>query len=477
MNPLVILAVLYGLITLGSASILYFSFKGRVDTSGRYFLLAEILTLFLLAQVMLVNINPDLISPYTLFAQNVIHTSSEIAVLFSIYSLTRKIHFKQYLMSVFVGVLYYLFLEVCRVLDPKSSVLLYGISTTGIALTTYAILKSTKNDELNNNLFLRWIGYTEICLTCFGVLRIISYFSDTPLVPRYPTTQTVFFHIFLVVIGVFRYFSYQSLRISWVDDSSMKHNQLNQNLVKLVREKNQFLEGLISSNRALGISALANSLAHQLSQPITGVILQTEVVKRDLKDLGNHQTSVETLNAVTEQLSKLSTLVNNLRKLFGAQESTYMSFNLREACNEVLDVITPTLEAKSIALTKLYENNPTAFGNPVHIQQVLINIFNNAIDSIESSHKQLKKINLIVSEYETFAVISIQDTGSGIATHIAPTIFELYKSTKKEGLGIGLWLSKTIIDKHNGYITAINNPQGGAIVEIRIPLANQFRGN
>ena len=189
----------------------------------------------------------------------------------------------------------------------------------------------------------------------------------------------------------------------------------------------------------------------------------------------NQEKSVQILDTVTEQLSKISALVTNLRRLFGTKESEFKPFNLQTACNEVLEIIKPTLYSKNIALTKYYADSLIVIGNPIQIQQVLINLFNNAVDAIdavENTKSQDRKIDLIISQDQSFAVIAIKDTGGGISPKIESSVFELYQSTKSDGLGIGLWLCKIIIDKHHGSLTASNQLAGGSVFEIRLPLAN-----
>lgn len=463
--------------TLGSASILYFSFSGKVDTSGKYFLLSESLMILVVLQVIATNLYPDRINEGILFLGNFIHIASELAIFFSIYSLTRKISSKKYLAALFFAAIYSGVVEFCRSLDPKLPILVVSLCSAFIGLATYSICRSPLNEGLNENLFLRWIRYIEIGLVCFASLRIASYFSDNPITPRQPSTSVSVLYALFVALSVFRYISYQSLRISWVDPKTNSENPLNRNMMKLVKEKNQFLQGLISSNRAIGISALANSLAHQLSQPITGVILQTESVKRDLGKLAGQEKTIGALNTVTSQLERLSELVNNLRRLFSGQGSEFHLANLQDACNEILEIIEPTLKSKNIQLVKRYKSSPLILGNTVQIQQVLINLFNNAVDAIVMSNTQVREIILTVSEGNTYALISIQDSGNGIDKEIKASMFELYQTTKNEGMGIGLWLSKEIIDRHEGTIHATNSAQGGAIFEIRLPLCNQSDGD
>lgn len=463
--------------TLGSASILYFSFREKVDASGKYFLLSESLMILVMIQVIGTNLYPEYINPITLFAGNFLYMTADAAMLFSIYALTQNISTKKFFSILLFAAIYSILIELFRLWDPKLPILIFSLWSAAIALVTYFACKFPKNKELNENLFLKWIRYVEIGLLCFAILRIASYFTENLITPREPTTTVSLLYTVFVALSVFRYISYQSLRISWIDPRSDIENPLNRNMMKLVKEKNQFLQGLISSNRAIGISSLANSLAHQLSQPITGVILQTESVKRDLSELGGQEKSIATLNTVTDQLTRLSELVNNLRRLFSGRGSEFHSVNIQEACNEILEIIEPTLKSNNIELIKLYKCNPLVLGNTIQIQQVFINLFNNAIDAIVLSNSPAREIKLTISESNSYALISIQDSGNGIPKDIQASMFELYQTTKKEGMGIGLWLCKEIADRHEASIFATNSVQSGAIFEIRIPLIKETDGD
>lgn len=477
MNTFVLVLVTPTLLTIVSASTLYFSFKGRVDSSGRYFLLAEFLWLLALLIVITLNIWPHFVTTASFYTLSVVTLFSEVSILLSIKALTKKIDIRESIYWILFVLTYCGSIEYCRAfINPKLPLLLFSGFSLCVTSITYMTCKRINSNGLENNLFIKWITYTVVGLTAIHVLRFFSFFSDASMQPYNPAPlPTALFSVWFS-INLIRYFSYLALRVSWIDPEAINDNPLNQNLIKLANEREEFLQGLISSNRALGISALANSLAHQLSQPITGVILQTESVKRDLTDQGGQEKSVQTLNIVTEQLGKVSALVTNLRKLFGTQGIEFRSFSIQEACDEVLELIKPTLKSKNISLVKVYHSNPINFGNPIQVQQVLINIFNNAIDAIGDSKTQDREISLSIFEDQSSAIITIKDTGSGIASNIASALFDLYQSTKPNGLGIGLWLSKTIIDKHQGSITASNHPEGGAIVKIRLPLSKLPHG-
>ncbi|MBU3638747.1 sensor histidine kinase [Polynucleobacter sp. AP-RePozz3-80-G7] len=480
MNSIVTLASLFGLMTLLSASVLYFSFKGKMDGSGKYFLAAELLMLFALSQVITTNLAPATRQPIVFLLGTILITASDISVLFSIFSLTRTVKFRTYIFTVLMVVIYCMLIEYARIkIDSNLPALLTAIPSALIALVTYMVCTKPLDHELKSNIFLKWITYTEVILLLLALTRIASYFYGAPILPRNPPAPAILIYVLFTATCIFRYISYQSLRISWINADADRINPLNQNLAKAIQEKNKLLEGLISSNRKIGISALASSLAHQLSQPITGLSFQIHTAKYDLLKLQEAQNSVRILDKASLELEKLTDLVNGLRRLFGRQETEFEKINVVDTCNKVIELIKPTLEANGISLATNFESRPIIIGNMIQLQQVLINIFNNAIYSIGTTKHEYKKIVIEVSEGSKLASISIGDSGPGIDPNILPDIFELYKTTKKEGLGVGLWLSKTIIERHKGCIKVANDKNLGAIFNIEIPLAghDEIQGN
>ena len=167
----------------------------------------------------------------------------------------------------------------------------------------------------------------------------------------------------------------------------------------------------------------------------------------------------------------LSKANDNLRQLFNEKKSSFHSFGLVDASNEVLEIIEPSLSPKNIDLVKDFYANPIVYGDAIQIQQVLINLFNNAADAIQAKGNKGGKITLTIGVIGTNAYIQLQDSGIGLDLNLLPSIFDLHYTTKEDGLGVGLWLCKTIIKNHNGSISASNSPAEGALFEVQIPLA------
>jgi signal transduction histidine kinase len=472
MSALAALSITYLLITICSAGILYFSFKGKIDDSGKYFFLGELTILPGIFGVALSSINPEYLGPPLFFTINLSVWVAHVCVLFSIYALSHDIDKRKFLLSVCLGLVYATVIEIYRSTNPpiQSLTLIASTADAILCFWAYALCRSTQDSALRKNLFFNWIKNIELMLGIFACIRILSCFSDEPINPRVPTLAAIIFYILFLILNIFRYISYQSLRISWVDYRTYSVNPLNSNMAVVTQEKNHLIQGLIASNRVIGIGALASSLAHQLSQPLTAIGLQTETLKRDLNHSGGNQVAVLMLDKINSQLRKLTNLVKNLRQLFNSNIHDFHKIDLVLTVNELLEIIEPTFESKKIRLTKIISDNITIMGDAIQIQQVLINLLNNAIDAISVADPKSREIKITIHSNDDFAIIDIEDTGSGIDVKMLPTMFELYKTSKKDGLGIGLWLCKTIINKHRGEISASNSQNGGARLTIQLPI-------
>lgn len=470
MNPTLAISLLNGFMTLGTVSILYFSFKGKADYSGRFFLLAELLLLPTVGYLTLISIEPSYKLPWVSFLGNVCYLTSEVSILFSIYALTHNVSIRKYLMAIVGVVICCGLIEYARVHDPALPFLLCPLLLSVISISTYMLCTLVKDKNLQSNQFLRWFKYLEIALTCVSAVRIGLYFSGTIFIPAGTNYSAMLLYVCYIAINLFRFISYQSLRITWVPNIDHA-NLLNSHLARSIQDNNQLVDRLLHSNRMLGMSALAGSLAHQLSQPLTGAALETESIKRDLTRLSQCQGATESLNKVSSQLNKLSELVRNLRKLFGGKEQPFKIISLIRLCDEILALTEPTTTAKKIFVSADYCSNPSVYGDSVQIQQVLANLINNAIEAVLARDVDLKQITLRIEQNEDLAFLIVEDNGPGIAADVLPTIFDLYKSTKDGGMGIGLWLSKTIVIRHHGEISGANKVDCGAIFIVQLPLA------
>jgi two-component system sensor kinase FixL len=107
--------------------------------------------------------------------------------------------------------------------------------------------------------------------------------------------------------------------------------------------------------------------------------------------------------------------------------------------------------------------------DPIQLQQVMLNLVRNALQAMQNA--PCKKLEVAAAKRGTFVEILVRDSGAGIAPEIADTLFEPFTSGREEGMGIGLSISRTIVEAHGGRIWAEANPDGGTIFFLRLPAA------
>jgi signal transduction histidine kinase len=477
MNSFAALSLAYFLFTLISSGLLIAAFRARLDPSAHYVLLSELCMVISCGIIFLVNINVAPLNAITIGIPNLAAPVSEIVILYSTLCITRKIDKKWLVLGVAALGTLTIIAEMHRnETNYRWIILTNTLILTGLFIANYWAYKYVLLPRFPNNQFVQFLKWIALGLICFGLIRIMANFTSAPIMPRgEPSTMAIVAFTLFMILGSFRYLTYIGFRITWVDQSNPTENILNQPLVKAIEEKNQFLRGLIASNRFIGISALASSLAHQLSQPLTTIAIRAETARRDLSPFDDNTHTITSLDEICSQSNQLSSLVQNLRQLFGSKIEKFESINLQKVCNEVLEIIKPTLQSKRITLLKKYQSNPVVFGDGVQLQQVLINLFNNAIDAINENNSDVREILISIGNNESYAYLSIVDSGLGINPTAFESLFELYKTSKPSGLGVGLWLSKTIIERHQGNIAASNHERGGACFEIQIPLNERAR--
>ena len=472
MNSFATLSLIYAIFTLISSYILYVSFRKKLDASAVYFLFSELCMGITCVVIFLINKKLIVNAPIWTAIPNFCNIAAEISVFFSVASLTRKIEKKWFFFALSAVALLALLIELVRdQFAIETIVWLFAGTLTCVFITNYIVCRFKLQVALSSNEFMRLFTWLELGLVLFGLIRISATFLSAPVVPRYdPSDLSVLIFSMYIVLACFRYFAYLGIRITYIDPSNPALNRLNKPLAQALEEKEQLLQGLIASNRLIGISALASSLAHQLSQPLTTIALRADTTRRDLVQSGQDPRFIASIDDIASQSTKLSALVKNLRQFFEAKSSDFVPVNLQRKIDEIVEIVVPNLDAKKIVLVKNYQSDPIVFGDGIQIQQALINVINNSIDALVESKAKHKEILIALSSDDRFATITIKDCGGGIDPDLMPSIFELYKTTKKEGIGVGLWLSRTIMTQHQGTMTVSNEPGGWTVFTMTLPI-------
>ncbi len=231
----------------------------------------------------------------------------------------------------------------------------------------------------------------------------------------------------------------------------------------------------IHLNRTATVSALSGSVAHELSQPLSAILnyagAAAAYLSQDPLNLARLKDIVDAIQHsgifATQTISHLRSL---LRK---TDEMDLREVDLGDVIDAALDILQFESAKQGVSISVQKCGPSTIRGDHVHLQQVVLNLVVNAMDAMSSSALGEKKLEICTFiRNETEIEISVSDTGTGIPEGQIKEIFQTFRTTKEEGTGIGLSISRAIVENHGGKIWAENGKDRGAIFKFTLPLAS-----
>lgn len=225
--------------------------------------------------------------------------------------------------------------------------------------------------------------------------------------------------------------------------------------------------------RVTSLNALTASIAHEVNQPLAGIITNASTCIRMLgADPPNIEGARETARRTIRDGNRASDVIKRLRALFGKKEASFELVDLNEATREVLALSVNELQRHRVVLRQEFcRDLPAVAGDRVQLQQVILNLVLNATDAMSAVDNRARQLTIRTELDEDEQVrLSVEDSGTGIDPLSAPKIFDAFYTTKPGGMGIGLSVSRTIIDRHHGRFWARSNDgRPGATFSFSIP--------
>jgi PAS domain S-box-containing protein len=226
--------------------------------------------------------------------------------------------------------------------------------------------------------------------------------------------------------------------------------------------------------RVTTLNALTASIAHEINQPLASLITNASICLRRLDaDPPNLNGARETLLRTIRDGNRASDVITRLRALFTKKEFTSESLDLNDATREVIALALNDLQRNRVVLQpELAEDLPPVIGDRIQLQQVTLNLLRNASDAMVDVQDRPRQLLIRTQrEADDRVCLSVRDAGCGINPQDFEKLFEPFYTTKSGGMGIGLSVSRSIIEKHQGRLWAEPNDGPGATFSFSIPCA------
>jgi C4-dicarboxylate-specific signal transduction histidine kinase len=238
----------------------------------------------------------------------------------------------------------------------------------------------------------------------------------------------------------------------------------------------QSLDEIAHLNRVAAMGELANSLAHELNQPLAAILINSQAASRFLSGQPHNLARVgDCLNAIAADDERAGEVIQRLRGLLKKGKSQASLVYLDEVVSDALRLVSndPLLRQVSVKFEPL-PGLPPVLGDRIQLYQVVLNLIVNGLEATAERPPDNRRVLVRTAESEGGRVqLTVEDSGKGIAESDLARVFEPIYTTKQEGLGMGLSISRTIVQAHGGRIWAENREGHGTIFHCVLPVAQQ----
>jgi C4-dicarboxylate-specific signal transduction histidine kinase len=215
---------------------------------------------------------------------------------------------------------------------------------------------------------------------------------------------------------------------------------------------------------------LVASIAHEVNQPLTAVVTTGNFALRQLaSEKPNLQEVQEAIAEIVEDATRISAVISHIRALLEKGAPERVELDINDVIREVTMLVRSEADLSQVqAQLDLADDMPPVLGDRVQLQQVLINLAMNGIDAMRTVNDRPRKLVIKSEKHADGVLVQVQDSGIGLDPERADRIFEPFFTTKPRGIGMGLSISRSIIESHGGRLRTVSRSQG-AIFQFTLP--------
>jgi C4-dicarboxylate-specific signal transduction histidine kinase len=272
----------------------------------------------------------------------------------------------------------------------------------------------------------------------------------------------------LQVIGALAIILLQGSLIAWL---AYEHRR---RTVAEVQSRNAMAE-LARMNRVATAGELSASIAHEIGQPVTGMVLQANAARRWLAEEKPDVDRVRgALGDIVQAGQHAADIIKSVHALFRKDDAPKTAVNLNGLIETVLAIVRVDLHAAQVRVeTLLDENLPAVQGSAVQLQQVILNLVVNAVDAMRTV--QPRVLTVRSRHHDGTIEVSVADTGTGIDPADRERIFQSLFTTKANGIGMGLAICRSIVEAHGGRLSAAPGGEHGSVFRFELPAIRSRR--
>lgn len=223
--------------------------------------------------------------------------------------------------------------------------------------------------------------------------------------------------------------------------------------------------------RLTAMGELVGSIAHEVGQPLTAIVTNGSFVLRKLAGATTNRDDLrDAAEAIVADGKRASSIISRIRTLLKKQNTVMAEIDINDAIEEVVSLLSNESSRHRILMsTELAAGLPRVRGDRVQLQQVMVNLIMNAVDATRAISEGPREILIRSAKEANCVLVSVEDTGTGLSLEQMERIFEPFFTTKAQGIGMGLSISRSIVESHSGKLSASRRKPRGAKFEFMLP--------
>lgn len=240
------------------------------------------------------------------------------------------------------------------------------------------------------------------------------------------------------------------------------------------RETLRMQQDLAHIVRVNSMGELASGIAHEINQPLAAIQLYAAASQRMIEHTPENKKIDRNLESIKSQTQRASEIIKRMRSFLRKQQPNVENVNIEQCVDDVMTLLKHVLYQQNIRVVKSFDYPiPTVNVDSIQITQVILNLFQNAIDAMRTTVDRPSLITVRIYSKRNDLHVEINDTGTGITVAEDEDIFNTFFSTKgTEGLGVGLSICRTIIEAHQGNLSYESQENEGTTFSFTLPLSN-----
>jgi signal transduction histidine kinase len=320
-----------------------------------------------------------------------------------------------------------------------------------------------KTEGMRSATWLSAVYFIAACIISLRGFRVAFGFAPAgATVAGFDSMLTVLVGLLTSVLGNFAFVGTFLERIS-------KQN-LEAAALRARQEETQRLGGQIAHlDRQRALGAMSASFAHELSQPLTAILMDAENAKTALNSQQFNATELaQTLEDIQESSNHAVALIQRIRNFIKPSQTHHKSVDLQHLIRDVTDLMRVRARASDVQFRLEMDASPAmVWGDRIELSQIMVNVLRNAIEALQNSPTRWVTLQLTTTQDR--CLLQFTDTGPGITTALPEPVGTPFVTSKPDGLGVGFSISRAIAEKHGGSLTIANAPSGGACVTLNLP--------